>query len=108
MAKSQKLTDQELDDLKSVGFVEGDMNTIPENINPGLKSRILEQWAADNNVTDPLDMPTAVERQNAMVRERAKGDDDGTVRQSEAATARDPLDHDGDGRRGGHIDNRKK
>lgn len=100
MAKTQKLTDQELADLKSVGFVEGDMNTIPENINPGLKSRILEQWAADNNVTDPLDMPTAVERQNAMVRERAKGDDD-TVRQGEAATARHPLDHDGDGRKGG-------
>jgi len=88
MAKSQKLTDQELADLKRVGFVEGDMNTIPENINPGLKSRIIEQWAADNKVTDPLDMPTAVERQNAMVRDRAPH----------------PLDHDGNGRKGGIAD----
>lgn len=35
------VTKSELESLKAVGFVEGDKNTIPENISPVLKSKLL-------------------------------------------------------------------
>lgn len=67
MAKSS-VTKAELEDLKSVGYIEGNKDTIPDNISPVLKAKLLREIEGDT----------------------------------------DPLDHDADGRKGGHVDNRGK
>lgn len=41
MTKST-ITKDELSDLKAMGFVEGRKDTIPENVSPVLKSRLLK------------------------------------------------------------------
>jgi len=86
-----KLTKDELKDLEAAGYVEGNMTTFPENVSPVLRAKALEAWTAkqEGEVT-ALDMPTAVDRQNELARERAAGDD-----------KVDPLDHDNNGRKGG-------
>lgn len=43
------VTKSELESLKTVGFVEGDKNTIPENINPVLKSKLLAAMGEDDS-----------------------------------------------------------
>lgn len=40
------LTKKELDDLKAAGYVEGQPHTIPENISPVLKAKLLDGWEA--------------------------------------------------------------
>ena len=75
MTKSNKLTAAELKDLKSVGYVEGQPNTIPENIDPSLKAKILEQWREDNDVQNAQDLPNAIEVGNQMSRDRANADE---------------------------------
>jgi len=75
MTKSNKLTAAELKDLKSVGYVEGQPNTIPENIDPVLKAKILEQWREDNDVQNAQDLPNAIEVGNQMSRDRAAADE---------------------------------
>ena len=75
MTKSNKLTAAELKDLKSVGYVEGQPNTIPENIDPSLKAKILEQWREDNDVQNAQDLPNAIEVGNQMARDRANADE---------------------------------
>ena len=75
MTKSNKLTAAELKDLKGVGYVEGQPNTIPENIDPSLKAKILEQWREDNDVQNAQDLPNAIEVGNQMSRDRAAADE---------------------------------
>ena len=71
-----KLTDKELKDLEAAGYVEGNMTTFPENVSPVLRAKALEAWVAkqEGEVT-ASDMPTAVDRQNELARERADGDE---------------------------------
>lgn len=76
MAKSDKLTKNELEDLKKAGYVEGDFMTFPENVNPALKAKALEAWKADHPEAGSTDLPTAVERQNQFARERAAANGD--------------------------------
>lgn len=90
MAKS-KLTAAELKDLEAAGYVEGQPNTIPENISPVLKAKLMDQWATDNDIENPAtDLPDATYRQNQIVRERvaAGEDDDTSTRQTQAASGK--------------------
>lgn len=82
MAKQSKttstgsLSSQELKDLQSLGYVEGNAATIPDNISPVLKSKILEGINAENGNVNSQDLGSATERQNQLVRERAAADGD--------------------------------
>lgn len=121
MAKSNELTAAELKDLEAIGYVEGSP-TIPENISPVLKAKLLDKWANDNKVANPsTDLPDATYRQNQIVRERAAADGDVEMqkatgvqegaavagRQSEAASGSSAKpfggkgDHDANGKTGG-------
>lgn len=104
---SDKLTKQELEDLQSLGYIEGNFSTFPENVNPALKAKALAAWKEENDVKSPFDLPDSIETQNEFVRLRAAADGD-KVMQKATGTDEDPLDHDKDGRKGGHIDNRGK
>lgn len=96
-AKSTKLTADERKDLESIGWSEATPFNIPENIDPTLKARIIEQYSEQEGVENPAtDLPDATYRQNEIVRQRV------------AAEEADPLDHDHDGKRGGHVDNRRQ
>lgn len=105
-----KISKKDMDDLKAAGYVEGQPNTIPENISPVLRDQLVEEWAKDN-AHDALDLPTAVDRGNQLARERAAAEEDGdttTRRQNEAASGagkREPFggkgDHDSNGKVGG-------
>lgn len=107
-----KLTKAELKDLESVGYVEGDFSTFPENVDPALKARAMEAWKAENPGAGPYDLPDPLETQNEFVRIRAAADgdkamqdylgiDENGVHKDEKKAKRDPLDHDNDGRKGG-------
>lgn len=74
--RTDGLTAQEAKDLESLGYVEGNPNTIPDNISPVLKSKILEAYAEENDLQTAQDYPDATSRQNQMVRERAAADGD--------------------------------
>lgn len=50
---TKKVTASELKDLKSLGFVEGNKNTIPENISPVLKSRLLTEMGENDAGSTP-------------------------------------------------------
>jgi hypothetical protein len=88
MAK-KSVTKEEYADLAKRGFVEGNKNTIPENISPVLKSKLLKDMGEDGSGSTPGEAggPEAL-AQREQRRERIVKD-------------RDPLDHDGDGRKGG-------
>lgn len=73
---ADKLTKQELADLKSLGYIEGNFSTFPENVNPGLKAKALEAWKEENDVKSPFDLPDSIETQNEFVRIRAAADSD--------------------------------
>lgn len=106
---ADKLTAAEIKDLKAAGWVEGSSN-FPDNISPVLRAKALEAWKADQDgdVTS-ADLPTAVDRQNQRERERLAADGDKDMQDyTGVKPEQDPLDHDGDGRRGGHIDNTGK
>ena len=75
MAKSNKLSKSDIEDLKSQGYVEGRPETIPENVSPVIKSQLLEEWRKKEGA-GALDMPTGVERGNELARERAAADGD--------------------------------
>lgn len=70
------LTTQERKDLEELGYVEGNVNTIPENVSPVLKSKLMEAYKKENDLTSPLDMPNAIETANQYSRERAAADGD--------------------------------
>ncbi len=53
MAKKSNLSKAELEDLKTMGFVEGNKHTIPENISPVLKSKILKDMGEDSSGSTP-------------------------------------------------------
>lgn len=53
MAKKSSVTKAELDELKLRGFVEGNPNTIPENISPVLKSRLLAEMGENSSGSTP-------------------------------------------------------
>lgn len=74
--KSTKLTAGEKKDLETLGWVEGSPLTIPENVSPVLKAKIQDEYAVKNDIQASQDLPTATERQNAAVRERAAADGD--------------------------------
>lgn len=78
MAKKRTdgLTAQEAKDLESLGYVEGNPATIPDNISPVLKSKIMEAYAEENDLQNAQDFPDATSRQNQLVRERAAADGD--------------------------------
>lgn len=75
MAKTNKLSKSDIEDLKSQGYVEGRPETIPENVSPVIKSQLLEEWRKKEGA-GALDMPTGVERGNELARERAAADGD--------------------------------
>lgn len=97
-----KIDKQTIEDLKARGYVEGRPETVPENVDPAIRSTLMEEWRKDNKA-GPLDMPTAVERGNELARERAAAEGDKAMQERFEVTnpKRDPLDHDGDGVRGG-------
>jgi hypothetical protein len=68
---ADKLTKAELKDLEAQGYVEGNINSLPDNISPVLRAKVLEAWKKDNDVTSPEELPTAVDRQNERERQRA-------------------------------------
>lgn len=70
------LTDKERKDLESVGYIEGNPATIPDNVNPALKAKVLEAYAQSNDIEAAQDLPDATSRQNQAVRERAAADGD--------------------------------
>ena len=77
MAKA-KISKDDLEVLKSRGYVEGNPATIPENLSPVLRHQLIQDWAdkQDTPVTGD-DLPTAVDRQNQAARERSAADEDG-------------------------------
>lgn len=83
-----KLTKAERDDLIAAGYVPGNMATFPQNVSPVLRAKALAEWEEDNGPKSALDLPTAVDRQNEMVREREDYH---------------PLDHDKNGKPGGSV-----
>lgn len=104
-----KLTKSEIEDLKSIGYDVETANpvTLPDNLSPILRDKVLQDWKdrQDRHV-GVEDLPTAVDRQNERVRERAAADGDKAMQEylgvDESGEAKaDPLDHDGNGRRGG-------
>lgn len=76
---ADKLTKAELEDLKSQGYVEGNINSFPDNVSPVLREKALAAWKdkQDHDVTAE-ELPTAVDRQNERERQRAavNGDED--------------------------------
>lgn len=52
MAK-KSVTKEEYADLAKRGFVEGNKDTIPENISPVLKSKLLKDMGEDSSGTTP-------------------------------------------------------
>lgn len=75
-SKSSSISKAELEDLKQLGYVEGNPLTIPENISPVLKAKIQAAYNEANDLQTAQDLPTATERQNQMVRERAAANGD--------------------------------
>lgn len=77
MTKLPKIPAADIEVLKSRGYVPGNPSTIPENINPALREQLIQDWAKDNDVTDTMDMPSAVDRGNALARARSEGEEEG-------------------------------
>lgn len=48
MTKKSSLSKAELEDLKAVGYVEGNKHTIPDNISPVLKSKLLREMGENS------------------------------------------------------------
>lgn len=109
MAKD-KLTKQEIDDLKAQGYVEGNINSFPDNVSPVLRARAMEQWKEENDIQTVEELPTAVDRQNERERQRAAIDGDKEM-QKATGVKPEPFggkgDHDGDGKAGGTKAKRK-
>jgi len=77
MAKnSSELTASEKKDLESIGWSEANPFNVPENVSPVLKSKIVEHYKKEQGLVSPLDMPSATESGNQMVRARAADDGD--------------------------------
>jgi hypothetical protein len=53
MAKKSSVSKAELDELKLRGFVEGNPDTIPENISPVIKSKLLAEMGEDSSGSTP-------------------------------------------------------
>lgn len=77
MAK-KSVTKEEYADLAKRGFVEGNKNTIPENISPVLKSKLLKDMGEDGSGTTPGEAggPDAL-AQRQRRQQNAMADDDG-------------------------------
>jgi hypothetical protein len=111
MAKD-KLTKQEIDDLKAQGYVEGNINSFPDNVSPVLRARAMEQWKEENDIQSVEELPTAVDRQNERERQRAAIDGD---KEMQKATGVKPEgdnksnlgDWDNDGVPGGSVPSKK-
>lgn len=77
MAKnSTELTASEKKDLESIGWSEDNPFNVPENVSPVLKSKIVEHYKKEQGLVSPLDMPSAIESGNQMVRARAADNGD--------------------------------
>lgn len=81
MAKKQALTKK---DAEAIGIDLDNINpnAIPDNISPVIKAELMEKWKgqqekAGTKVETAIDMPTAVERQNQLARERAEMEGEG-------------------------------
>lgn len=103
MAKTS-LTNAEKKDLEAAGYVEGNALTVPLNISPILRQKIYADIEANRDpkpvegTESYMDKPTADERQNELVRQRAAADGDVEMQK---VTGVHPLDHDADGVKGG-------
>lgn len=76
--KTAKLSKSELDDLKEIGWTEDSPFSIPENISPVLKAKIIEAYSEQEGVENAaFDLPDATYRQNEMARQRAAAEEDG-------------------------------
>lgn len=73
MAKRNTLTKK---DAEAIGIDMDNINplVIPDNISPVIKANLIGKWKDSVGVKGltSIDMPTATERQNAAVRERAE------------------------------------
>lgn len=81
MAK-KSVTKEEYADLAKLGFVEGNKHTIPENISPVLKSKLLRDMNEDSSGSTPGEAggPEALaQRQNRQQNAMASDDGRGKV-----------------------------
>jgi hypothetical protein len=111
MTKSKTgVTKAELDDLKAVGFVEGDKNTIPSNISPVLKSKLLKAMGendAGNIPGVPAEGNEAVQKAGRHHGQQFATNTEGTSKPAEDTKSSQSTafggkgDHDNDGRVGG-------
>lgn len=102
--------------LKSKGYIPGDLSTLPSDISDADRRKVEEYEAEQANERMKATQgqkPTLDQfhvelnpNQYGFAEQRAQGEGPMKGSQSNAETKRDPLDHDGDGRKGGHIDNR--
>lgn len=78
MTKSTKVSKSELEGLKRMGFVEGQPNTIPENISPVLKSRLLAEMGENDAGSTPGEAggPEALKAREARQKQRLDTDDE--------------------------------
>lgn len=94
-AKSNKLSKSEIDDLKSVGYDPDTMTPaqFPENLSPVLRAKALAAWQEkqDGGVT-ATDLPTAVDRQNELARERAAANGDEAMQKVTGVKPDDAVD----------------
>ena len=70
------LTNTELEDLNSVGYVEGNFATFPINVSSILKAKAMADWKEAHPEDSQFDIPDPIEDQNNRVRERAAADGD--------------------------------
>ena len=61
---------------EEIGYVEGQPNTIPENVSPVIKAKLLEEHREKEGLVAAQDQPTAIEVGNQLARERAAADGD--------------------------------
>ena len=86
MAKTTKISKDEIADLKRMGFVEGNKNTIPENISPVLKSRLLAEMGEDDSGSTPGEAggPDGLAQREQRQQNVMAGEDAGNGRQNTA------------------------
>lgn len=109
-----------IEGLKSGGYVPGDLSTLPSDISDADRRKVEEYEAEQANERMKATQgqkPTLGQfhvelnpNQYGFAEQRAQGTSPMKGSQGKTETKaeakHDPLDHDHDGRRGGHIDNR--
>lgn len=108
-----------IEGLKSGGYVPGDLSTLPSDISDADRRKVEQYEAEQANERMKATQgqkPTLGQfhvelnpNQYGFAEQRAQGEEtkpSKTAKVKADEAKHDPLDHDHDGRRGGHIDNR--